>query len=73
MGGIINIDGHKAALSFDPEIGLYRGEFLGLTGGADFYADIAEKLSAEGRISLRVYFDVCCENNIAPVHNPAGN
>jgi predicted HicB family RNase H-like nuclease len=30
MKNVIEIDGHKAVLSVDPEIGMIRGEFLGL-------------------------------------------
>ena len=37
MKNIIEIEGHKALVSFDPEIEMLRGEFLGLAGGADFY------------------------------------
>ena len=36
MKNIMEIDGHKAVISFDPDIGMFRGEFLGLSGGADF-------------------------------------
>lgn len=66
MTSIIEIDGHKALVSFDPEIGLFRGGFLGLAGGADFYAGTTEKLQQEGRISLRVYFDICRQSGITP-------
>ena len=42
MKNIIEIDGQKAVVSFDPDINMLRGEFLGLSGGADFYAaDVA--------------------------------
>ena len=71
MKNIIEIDSHEAFVTFDTEIGLLRGEFLELAGGADFYAETAEKLVDEGRISLRVYFDACREYRIAPVYNPA--
>jgi predicted HicB family RNase H-like nuclease len=49
MNNIIEIDGHKAAVSLDPEIGQLRGEFLGLNGGADFYADNIGDLRKEVR------------------------
>ena len=32
------IDGYRAIIAFDPDIQMFRGEFLGLNGGADFYA-----------------------------------
>jgi predicted HicB family RNase H-like nuclease len=39
---VIEIDGLKAVVTFEPEIGLFRGEFVGLCGkgGADFYANL---------------------------------
>ncbi len=63
---VLEIDGHKAVVQFDPEIGMFRGEFVGLTGGADFYADSVEGLKREGRISLQVFLDTCRERGIAP-------
>jgi predicted HicB family RNase H-like nuclease len=30
---------YEAVISYDPEIQLFRGEFVGLNGSADFYAD----------------------------------
>ena len=66
MNNVIEIDGHKAVVSFDPEIGLFRGEFLGLNGGADFYADSMQSLADEARLSLRVFLGVCKEKAVAP-------
>nr|VFK18051.1 MAG: hypothetical protein BECKLPF1236B_GA0070989_11322 [Candidatus Kentron sp. LPFa] len=34
-----NIKGHAAVISFDTEPDLFRGEFTGLDGGADFCAN----------------------------------
>ena len=50
---IMTIDGYPTLITFDPEIGLFRGEFLHLNGGADFYADSIEGLRREGATSLR--------------------
>ncbi|NNM72864.1 type II toxin-antitoxin system HicB family antitoxin [Enterovirga aerilata] len=66
MKNVIDIDGYKAVLAFDPEIGTFRGEFVGLNGGADFYAASVEELRAEGRKSLRVFLDMCREKGIEP-------
>ncbi len=66
MKNVIEIDGHKAVVSFDPEIGMIRGEFLGLSGGADFYAKSVEALETEGRKSLKVYLDLCKEKGVEP-------
>ncbi len=34
----MTINGVKAVISYDSDIDLFRGEFIGLNGGADFYA-----------------------------------
>ncbi|MBS1989812.1 MAG: type II toxin-antitoxin system HicB family antitoxin [Cyanobacteria bacterium SZAS LIN-3] len=72
MKNVIDIDGHKAVVSFDPEIGLLRGEFLGLNGGADFYAKSVNELSTESRKSLKVFLDICKEENIEPYREFSG-
>ena len=42
MRNTMEIDGYRAIVQYDPEIDMFRGEFVGLNGGADFYAkDIA--------------------------------
>ncbi len=66
MSNIMTIDGHRAVVQFDPEIGLFRGEFVGLNGGADFYADSVDGLKREGETSLHVFLDVCREKGIDP-------
>ena len=73
MKNILAIDGHKSVVSFEPEIGMFRGEFLGLNGGADFLAKDIDALLSEGRKSLQVYLDLCAEKGIEPmpVHNSA--
>lgn len=66
MNNVIDIEGHKAVVSFDPEIAMFRGEFLGLSGGADFYAQSVAGLEAEGRKALEVYLEVCREKGLEP-------
>ncbi|MCB8875316.1 type II toxin-antitoxin system HicB family antitoxin [Acidisoma silvae] len=68
----LTIDGLKAVISFDEEAGQFRGEFLGLNGGADFYADSVEGLMEEGRASLRAFLSVCAENGIEPYRSFSG-
>lgn len=34
----MTINGYRAVIAFDPDIQMFRGEFVGLNGGADFYA-----------------------------------
>ena len=37
----MTINGYQAVIAFDPDIQLFRGEFVGLNGGADFLVAIA--------------------------------
>lgn len=64
MSNVMEIGGHRAVIQFDPEAGMFRGEFLGLNGGADFYADSVAGLHKEGEASLRVFLEMCAENNV---------
>ncbi len=57
---------YEAVISFDPEIAMFRGEFVGLNGGADFYADSIRKLKKEGEISLRLFLKFAEEKKIGP-------
>ena len=72
MKNVMDIDGHRAVLTFDPEIGMIRGEFLGLAGGADFYARSVDGLLQEGRKSLQVFLELCAEKNIEPFREFSG-
>lgn len=36
MKNILEIDGEKAVIAFDANIGMFRGEFIGLVGGQIF-------------------------------------
>jgi len=60
------IDGCKAVVTYDPEIEMFRGEFIDLNGGADFYANDIEGLKKEGATSLRIFLDMCKEDGVAP-------
>ena len=66
MINIMNIDGYRAVIKYDPEIEMFRGEFSGLKGGADFYASDIDGLKREGAISLSVFLKACAERNIEP-------
>ena len=57
---------HVAVISYDPEIEMFRGEFVGLNGGADFYADTLKSLRKEGEKSLKIFLDFAKEKNISP-------
>ena len=62
----MTINGYQAVISFDPDIQMFRGEFVGLNGGADFYASDVEGLKREGEISLRVFLEACAEDSVEP-------
>jgi len=66
MMNTIEIDGYRAVISYDPEIEMFRGEFVGLNGSADFYAKDAESLKKEGAISLKVFLEMCAEDGVEP-------
>ena len=56
MNNVMMIDGHKAVIQYDPETEMLRGEFIGLNGGADFYADNVADLHREGTASLQTFW-----------------
>jgi len=62
----MTINGYQAVISFDPDIQMFRGEFVGLNGGADFYAKDVDGLRHEGEISLRVFLEACAEDDVDP-------
>ena len=72
MKNVLEIDGEKAIVTFDPDIGLFRGDFISLTGGADFYADSVAGLISEGQKSLAVYLEICREKQIQPRRHYSG-
>jgi len=72
MMNVMVIDGHKAIISHDPDIGMFRGEFAGLNGGADFYAIDIDGLRREGEISLRMFLDECRRRGIEARRNYSG-
>ncbi len=69
---IMTIADQKAVIAYDPEIDMFRGEFLGLSGGADFYATDIEGLHREGEISLRVYLEACEKSGREPYRHFSG-
>ncbi|MDO5050412.1 MAG: type II toxin-antitoxin system HicB family antitoxin [Moraxella equi] len=68
----MTINNHKALITFDSELGLFRGEFIGLNGGADFYADSVDGLNEQGALSLQAFLDVCQEQGISPYQSYSG-
>lgn len=68
----MTINGVKAVITYDSDIDLFRGEFVGLNGGADFYAADVSSLKREGEISLRVFLDACQEDGVEPFKTFSG-
>ena len=69
---LMKINNINAVIKYDPEIEMFRGEFVELNGGADFYAKDIKSLKHEGAISLKVFLDACKERNIEPKKNYSG-
>jgi predicted HicB family RNase H-like nuclease len=66
MMNIMTINGYQAVIQYDPEIEMFRGEFVGLNGGADFYGKNIDTLRKEGETSLKVFLEMCEEDGVAP-------
>ena len=60
---------YKALITYDPDIDMFRGEFIGLNGGADFYAKNVDELKKEGLISLDLFLNMCKEDGVPPRKN----
>ncbi len=69
---LMTVDGYSAKIEYDPETDMFRGEILGLNGGADFYGKNPEELRAEFKKSLEVFLAVCREKGIEPRRNYSG-
>lgn len=69
---VMTIDGYHAKIEYDPELDRFRGEILGLSGGADFYGRNPKELRAEFKRSLRVFLEVCQEKGIEPRRHFSG-
>ncbi|MCB5363101.1 type II toxin-antitoxin system HicB family antitoxin [Pusillimonas sp. CC-YST705] len=66
MKNVMTINGIQAVINYDPEIEMFRGEFVGLNGSADFYASDVAGLQREGLASLTVFLDECTKRGIEP-------
>ena len=69
---VMTVDGYNARIEYDAEIDMFRGDILGLTGGADFYGKTAIELRAEFKKSLAVFLEVCQEKGIEPRRSYSG-
>jgi predicted HicB family RNase H-like nuclease len=69
---MMTVDGYQAKIDYDADLDMFRGEILGLSGGADFYGKNPKELRAEFKKSLQVFLDVCREKGIEPRRNYSG-
>ncbi len=69
---VMTVDGFNARIEYDPDTDLFRGEILGLNGGADFYGKSPKELRAEFKKSLAVFLEVCAEKGIEPRRSYSG-
>ena len=69
---LMKYDDYQAKIEYDEDLDQFRGEILGLNGGADFYGRNPKELRTEFKKSLEVYLAVCKENGIEPRRNFSG-
>jgi len=69
---IMTLDDYHAKIEYDPDIDMFRGEILGLNGGADFYGKNPDELRKEFSNSLKVFLEVCEEKGISPRRSYSG-
>ena len=69
---LMKLNDFHAKIEYDAELDMFRGEILGLSGGADFYGKNPKELRAEFKKSLQVFLDVCREKGIQPRRNYSG-
>ena len=69
---LMTVDGYHAKIEYDQELDVFRGEILGLSGGADFYGKNPKELRTEFKKSLQVFLEVCKEKGIEPRRNFSG-
>ena len=69
---VMTVNGYHAKIEYDEELDLFRGEILGLNGGADFYGKSPKELRTEFKRSLHVFLEVCKEKGLEPRRNFSG-
>jgi predicted HicB family RNase H-like nuclease len=69
---LMTVNDFHAKIEFDPELDMFRGEILGLNGGADFYGKNPKELRAEFKRSLQTFLEVCAEKGIEPRRHFSG-
>jgi predicted HicB family RNase H-like nuclease len=69
---LMTVGDYHAKIEYDEELDLFRGEILGLNGGADFYGRNPKELRTEFKKSLEVFLAVCEEKGIEPRRHFSG-
>ena len=69
---LMTIGGYQAKIEYDEDLDLFRGDILGLNGGADFYGKSPKELRIEFKKSLETFLEVCLEKGIDPRRNFSG-
>ena len=69
---VMTVNGYHAKIEYDAELDLFRGDILGLNGGADFYGKNPKELRAEFKKSLEVFLEVCKQKGIEPRRHFSG-
>lgn len=68
----MTLNGYQARIEYDAELDMFRGDILGLNGGADFYGNTPAELRKEFKLSLETYLAVCREKGIEPKRHYSG-
>ena len=69
---MMTFEGYNAKIEYDAELDMFRGEILGLNGGADFYGKNPVELRDEFKTSLHTFLEVCQEKGIKPKRHYSG-
>ena len=69
---VMTVDGYTAKIEYDADLDTFRGEIMGLSGGADFYGRNPKELRSEFKKSLEVFLEVCRERGIEPKRSFSG-
>ena len=69
---VMTVGDYHATIEFDSDLDMFRGEILGLNGGADFYGKNPKELRAEFKRSLDTFLEVCAEKGIEPKRHFSG-
>jgi predicted HicB family RNase H-like nuclease len=69
---LMTVDGYHARIEYNEETDEFRGEILGLSGGADFCGASPDELRREFKKSLEIFFEVCKEKGIEPRRQYSG-